>query len=64
MKTRLEFVNFDGFDINADTGEVKIKNISLRFDPKSTDLHIDLLDALDLAVKAIREGTVKPTYIN
>lgn len=64
MKTTLTFVGFDGCDINADTGEIKIKNILLRFDPKSTDLHIDLLNALDLAVKAIKAGTIKPTYVN
>jgi hypothetical protein len=64
MKAILRLVNFDGFDINTETGEIKIKNILLRFDPRAANLEIDLLDALDLAVKALRDGTVKPTYIH
>jgi hypothetical protein len=64
MNTKLELVQLDGCDINANTGEITIKNIRLKFDSKVTDIEIDFLDALDLVVKALRSGQIKPTFIN
>ena len=63
MNTKLELVGIEGVHVNIGRGEINIKNISLRFDPKSVDLDLDLLDALDLVVQAVRSGTIKPTYM-
>lgn len=63
-KVKLRLLNIDGYHINLDKGEIVIRNLIFSFDPSASDIKIDFLEAIKLALKEIESGRVTVKAVN
>ena len=63
---KLTFYSCEGAQIDLDKGELTIKNLKFIFDkPKeSPSLDVDLKEAIELTLEAVRKGVIEPGFIN
>jgi hypothetical protein len=61
---KLTLVNIDGCHIDTDKGEMTIRNLKFSFDSSGTEIEIDFLEAIKIALKAIESGEIKVGFIN